>query len=264
MHNKFIVSAILLSFVALFYITGCAPAVQQETTYEKLSSERLINKLEANRRKVKTFEGTGTIAVKTSTFDNSASFKVILHKPDSIYINIYGPFGIDLAQILVTKSDFTFLESLNNTVYTGALNDNVLKEIFKIDLPLPQLIDAFTGAVNLSEHLYKEPTFFDIVQDKYLLTYIDSLQSTSTRYSIDVRDLCTVSAKHEDLKGNSLLEAEYKDFIFVEALSIPKRTVVRRQSDGQMISIEYKNVSVNKKNSVIDFKIPDDADVIKW
>ncbi|MBI2420104.1 MAG: DUF4292 domain-containing protein [Ignavibacteriales bacterium] len=246
------------------YFAGCAASTQKDEYIEKLSSERLINKLEANRRKVKSMEATGTIHVTTKDFDNSASFKIIVQKPDSIYLSIFGPFGIDLAQILVTKTDYIFLEALNNTAYTGKINNDILKEIFKINIPFNELIDAFTGSVNLSERLYKEPTFFDIVQDKYILTYIDSVAGTQARYSVDVKDLSIISSKLETMFGKPLLEGTYTNFQLVEALSIPKNISLQRKTQKESVEIEYKSVQINKKSSYIDFKLPEDATVIKW
>lgn len=255
---------LIIVFIPLIYFTGCSSSAQQEEYVERLSSERLINKLEANRRKVRSMEATGTIHVTTASFDNSASFKIIIQKPDSVYLSIYGPFGIDLAQILVTKNNFTFYEALNNTAYTGKVNQDILKDIFKINLPFNELIDAFTGAVNLSERLYKEPTFFDIVQDKYLLTYIDSSQGTRARYSVDVKDLSIIASKLENMAGKLLLEGNYSNFQLVDGLVIPKTIVLERKAQNEQVEIEYKNISINKKSTFIDFKLPEDADIIQW
>jgi len=71
-----------LSFIFLFIlnviiiITGCVPS-QPTEDYELLPSERLTNKLEANRRKIKNFDGNGTINVSTPAMDNSATFRVV-------------------------------------------------------------------------------------------------------------------------------------------------------------------------------------------
>ncbi len=97
----------LLLIDTLILIIGCVPS-QPTEDYELLPSERLTNKLEANRRKIKSFDGNGTIIVNTLEMDNSATFRVVLQKPDSIYLTIMGPFGIELAQALVTKEKFVF------------------------------------------------------------------------------------------------------------------------------------------------------------
>ena len=119
-------------------IPGCVPSKPIEDV-EILPSERLISKLEANRRRIRSFEGSGTIQIKSNKFNNSASFNVILMKPDSIYLTIMGPFGIELAQALVTKQNFVFYDALQNTAYEGESNSDVLKKFLKSILLLANL-----------------------------------------------------------------------------------------------------------------------------
>ncbi len=255
---------IFLGVIGAFLFSNCSAPKQVETPVELLSAERLINKLEANRRKIRSFEGTGTIGVKTPSFNNEASFKIVVVKPDSIQLSIYGPFGIDLAQILVTKNSFSFYEALHNTAYVGKLNNDILKEIFKIDLPLTELIDAFTGAANFSTRLYKEPDFFAIAQDKYLLTYVDSANTTITRYTVDVKDLSVISSKVEDFSDKVLMQSEYSSFIIPETVPLPQHIIVKQEKVKQYLDIYYSSINTNKKNIKIDFSIPKDADIIKW
>ncbi|RKY90393.1 MAG: hypothetical protein DRQ13_12690, partial [Ignavibacteriae bacterium] len=81
---------VIIAFLnLLLIIQGCIPSKPLDEI-ELLPSERLINKLEANRRKIKSFEGVGTIEIESELYDNSASFRVVMLKPDSIYFTIMG------------------------------------------------------------------------------------------------------------------------------------------------------------------------------
>ena len=108
---------VLISFyLIILSISGCVPSKPTEEV-EILPAERLVNKLEVNRRRIKTFEGSGTLYIKSPQLDNKASFQITLVKPDSIYLSIMGPFGIQLAQALVTNDNFIFYDALQNTAY---------------------------------------------------------------------------------------------------------------------------------------------------
>lgn len=253
----------MLTLFSFIFFEGCVPSKPTDEV-EILSSERLINKLEVNRRRIKSFEGNGTILVKNPQMNNSASFRIILQKPDSIYLTIFGPFGIELAQALVTKDDYIFYDALNNTAYQGKADDAVLRDIFRIDLSFNELIDAFIGSVNLTENLYKEPSKYEVVYDKYLITYVDSVSQKSSQYKVDVRELGITEYLLKDKNGNVAIEGKYSDFGIIEGVAIPYKIEVRNQKENQMISVEYKNLSANKKNIYVDFKIPEDATIIKW
>ena len=253
----------MLTLFSFIFFEGCVPSKPTDEV-EILSSERLINKLEVNRRRIKSFEGNGTILVKNPQMNNSASFRIILQKPDSIYLTIFGPFGIELAQALVTKDDYIFYDALNNTAYQGKADDALLRDIFRIDLSFNELIDAFIGSVNLTENLYKEPSKYEVVYDKYLITYVDSVSQKSSQYKVDVRELGITEYLLKDKNGNVAIEGKYSDFGIIEGVAIPYKIEVRNQKENQMISVEYKNMSANKKNIYVDFKIPEDATIIKW
>jgi outer membrane lipoprotein-sorting protein len=247
----------------LLLIAGCVPS-QPTEEFELLPSERLTNKLEANRRKIKSFEGTGTIFVNTPSMDNSATFKIVLLKPDTINLTILGPFGIELAQALVTKDKFTFYDAFQNTAYVGSVNSNALQSIFRINLSFEDLMDAFIGSVNLTSNLYTPPDDYFVEDDKYVMTYSDSARSYTTIYKVDVRQLAITNYEMFDPDFHSVLRGKYSDFELLETVAVPYKIMIENVMDDQKISIDYKKINVNKNNISIDFKVPDDATVIKW
>lgn len=242
---------------------GCVPSKPTDEV-EILPSERLINKLEINRRRIKSFEGAGTMTVRSGTINQSVSFKVILQKPDSLYLTMYGPFGIEIAQALVMKDNFIFYDAINNTAYEGEVDSDILSQIFKIDLTFGELTDAFIGSVNLTENLYRPPSKYDIDYDKYVLTYIDHVTGKKTIYRVDVRELGITDYQIIGADGNGLLEGKYSDFELFENVAVPFKIELQNEKFNQLVSIGYKNMTVNKRSIVIDFKVPDDAAIIKW
>jgi outer membrane lipoprotein-sorting protein len=253
----------LTILVSLFSLNGCVPS-QTSEDIEILPADRLVKKLEANRRKIRAFEGTGTIDIKSSAFNNSATFRVVMVKPDSIYFTVLGPFGIELAQTLVTKTDFVFYETLSNTVYRGDMSDDILETIFKVNLSFNDLIDALVGAVNLTDNLYKAPSTYQVVYDKYLIGYIDSTKNITYNYRVDVRDLGITDYSVKNAQGKIVLEGEYSKFGVLDGVAIPYKISVANKNDNQLITISYKNIAVNARNIFIDFKLPADATVIQW
>ena len=244
-------------------ISGCVPSKPTEEV-EILPTERLVNKLEANRRRIRSFEGNGTITIKSSQFNNSASFRIVLVKPDSIYLTFMGPFGIELAQALVTKNEFVFYDALQNTAYKGATSGDILRQIFKIDLSFSDMMDALIGSVNLTKNLYKTPNNYQVIYDKYLLTYKDSAESTTSQYEVDVRSLGILHYLLKNNDGNDILEGNYSKFEVLETVAVPAKIEVMNRKQNESVTVDYKSMIANKKNIYIDFKLPDDVSVIKW
>ena len=259
-----IINKIILPVIALiFLIEGCVPSKPIEEE-ELLSSERLINKLEANRRKIKNFEGIGVFEIESEQFNNSANFQIIMQKPDSIYFTVLGPFGIELAQALVTKDSYIFYDALQNTAYTGSANDDILKNIFKVNLTFSDLLDAFIGSVNLTSNLYKQPSNYSVEGEQYVLTYVNDESQLTSTYNVDIRQLgiTDYSLKSKDETIN--LEGKYSKFELIENVAIPFNIEILNKVQNQKVSIRYKNIDANAKGLRIKFELPGDAEIIEW
>lgn len=263
MKIKFFLLTFVLASILVSFFYGCSSSSTSEEV-EILPADRLVKKLEANRRKIRSFEGSGTLTIKTPDFNNSASFNVVMIKPDSIYLTIMGPFGIELAQALVTKKAFTFYETLSNTVYMGETNDDVLRNILRVDISFSDLLDAIIGAVNLTDRLYKNPDIYKVQNDKYVIAYNDSLQNTVSTYAIDIRNLGITQYTLKSAKGKELLIGDYTNFSLTENVATPKKISVSNKKENQYLQIEYKSISANQKEIQIDFKFPTDATIIRW
>ncbi len=164
---------IIFVFLSLLLIVSCSSEKEIVKTEKIIPANRLLKKLEGNRRKIKTFEGNGILNIKSEEFSGKTSFKIYIKKPDSIKISIYGPFGIDIAHGLFSKDKFEFYDVLKNRVIIGENSKDVLEKLFKVNLSFEDLIDAFAGAVNLTENLRKEPTDYEEIKNIYNLTYVD-------------------------------------------------------------------------------------------
>lgn len=248
---------ILLVLVTIIAVS-CVPS---KPAYEEkvLPADRLVKKLEANRRKIKTFEGSGILNVESSQIEAKASFEVYLKKPDSLKFVIYGPFGIDLAQALVTNSEFVFHDVLKNIVYKGRSDNNILKKIFHIDLSFTELIDAFAGSVNLTDKLRLEPDRFNLSDEKYQLTYFDSVANKQSEYEIQIDNLAIKNYKLFKMPNILLFEGIYSDFEIMNRVAIPYMTVIENKINNQKVTIDYRNIEVNEKLINLKLDIPSDA-----
>lgn len=261
---KLLVLSLQIIAIALtLFFNGCVPSKPLDEV-EILPSERLINKLEANRRKIKNFEGVGVLSIESEQYDNSASFRVVMQKPDSIYLTILGPFGIELAQALVTSESYIFYDALENKAYTGELNEDILRDIFKINLSFSDLMDAFVGSVNLTSNLYKQPDDYVVDYDKYILTYIDTDNELTTTYKVDIRELSITDYQLVADDGLTNIQGKYSNFEILENVAVPFTIEIQNNIADQKLHIDYRNIVANQRNVYIDFYLPDDATIVSW
>ena len=263
MKNLTKIRRVFLWLVLVVMASSCVPSkpVQEE---QILPADRLVKKIEANRRKIKTFKGTGVLSIESPEFDARGSFEVLLKKPDTVKVSIFGPFGIDLAQSFVTKDDFMFYDVMNDNLYTGKVESEVLKKIFKVDLSFEDLMDAFTGSVDLTDKLRNEPDRYRILDDGYVLTYVDSLADRESVYKIQSTDLAIVNFRLVEMPKDILFEGRYSDFRDYLGIPIPFTTTIDYYKKNQKLKIEYRNVDVNEDLGNLKLVIPSDVNRIEW
>ncbi|MEE9431391.1 MAG: DUF4292 domain-containing protein [Melioribacteraceae bacterium] len=255
---------IVLFSLLVAILASCTSTKKVKTVEEILPPNRLVKRLEANRRKIKTFEGSGVMKIETPKINAKASFEVFVKKPDSIKLSIYGPFGIDIAQAVVTNSEFEFHDVLRNTVYKGRTDNNLLKKVFHIDLSFSELIDAFAGAVNLTSKLRGTPSNYKLEDDNYILTYTDTNSTKKSIYEIKTSNLAIGNYKLFASRNNLLFEGDYSKFKLYNKVAIPRKTTVENKRQNQKVEIEYRSVTVNEKLESLKIEIPTDAKVIEW
>jgi outer membrane lipoprotein-sorting protein len=247
----------------IIFLEGCAPAKQIQEE-RMISADRLIKRLEANRRKIKSFNAKGSIAVKNSEMDTKSNFQVEIKRPDSVKISLFGPFGIDLASIMVTPDNFLFYNAMENKCYKGKVKPGIMKELVKVDISFDQLVDIMTGSVNLTDKLNKEPDKFEFIDGNYLMTYTDSIVSKKEIYVVNTEDFEILEYKVTDLKNVGFLDAKYSDFKKNEDVTAPTLIDFNDNRNNQAIKIDYRTININKESDNLKLIIPDDAQIIEW
>lgn len=249
---------------SIFIIIGCSAEKEIKTSEKIIPANRLLRKMEGNRRKIKTFQGTGTMRVKSEKFSGKTSFEIFIKKPDSIKISIYGPFGIDVAHGLFSDGSFIFYDVLRNRVFSGNESKDVLEKLFKINLTFEDLLDSFTGAVNLTSKLRSEPSEYEILEDIYNLTYIDSVAKKKSTYRVTKDDLKITEYIVSAINGKELLLCQYSKFRKYEDVPIPSVLLIRNKDKRQSVNIEYKKIKVNEEIKSLSIQLPTDVELIEW
>lgn len=244
--------------VSIFYSCSASKSIEE---VESPSAERIVKRIEANRRKIKSFVGTGIIYVYTKELNTKSNFKVEIRKPDSLKINFYGPFGIELAKALITQKDFVFLDMINNKAMKGKTNSQTIKNVLKVNFPHDEIIDAATGFINLTNKISLTPTINKNDDSILELVYPDSLSKVITKIILDVESMRLQRYFITNLNNKVLYQAEYSEYKKVDDVSVPFKIEIQDLENNQKLKIEYRKVEINKLNDNLKIEVPEDASV---
>jgi hypothetical protein len=144
------------------------------------------------------------------------------------------------------------------------VNDNVLHNIFKVNLTFSDILDAFLGSVNLTPNLYKQPSNYSVDGEEYVLTYTDDDKKLTTIYRVDILQLGITDYKFVSSDGSINLEGNYSKFELIENVAIPFNIEITNKVENQKVKIRYNNIYANAKGLKVKFDLPVDAEIIEW
>ena len=250
----------LVSLVAVL-LAGCASVPKPDLAGKTVNPETVQRIVRGNYEKVHSMTGSGTISVETPETAQSGSFELFLRKPDSVLVNIEGPFGISVGSILITREEFVFYNSLQNQLITGPVTSANLSRIFRVKLTFDELMTLFTGGSFLASD-DALPDTVTVEESQYVLLYRNT--DGSRRYWLDPLSLLITRIQHLDPKGKLTLEERYEKFRTYGDASLPRFIRVTQHTSQRMIGVTFSSLAINTGGSPLVVDIPKNAERIRW
>jgi outer membrane lipoprotein-sorting protein len=229
--------------LSVLIIFGCAGSRQMSKI--KINTAAELQKYFTGRdAKIHTFTGSGSITIETPESANNARFNVKIKKPDSLLIELTGPFGISVGTLMLSRQSYIFYNSLENRVQRGSAGINSLKPIVNLDFSFDDVINLFTGS-----YLYSSIDFskanFETYENKFSLKEYN-LPSIK-EVSIDKKSNNPFQYSELDKDGKLKLDAQAKRYDDVDGISMPYwiRVILAKEHKG--VTIAYDEINLNKQ-----------------
>lgn len=255
---------ILFSSIAvLFY--SCSGSQQQSEDLNPISIKELKSRINQNSILIETLEASGNIAFDSPDNSGSGWLELRIKKPDTVYVKIEGPFGISIANALITRSDFIYYNVQDNKVISGPSTDINIGAVLRIKVSFDDLINGFTGSFILTENA-NDSSNADVEKNSYLIKNpkgkeIEKFFVEPTFFRLKKYNVIGV-------RNESLVEVDYSDYqeesVSPSKVYFPHNIIIKNPQKNQSVYIEYVNKEINKKDLSFKMKIPKSAKVVKW
>jgi len=240
---------------------GCAATSSLRTATRTITPELVQESVRVNQERVHSMRGEGNLAVETPEIAQSASFVIMLKKPDSLLVEIRGPFGIEIGTALLTRREFLFYNSMQNRLISGPMNPTNLGRVFRMSLTFDELLDLVAGGTFFPEDR-TAPDSFTSEEERLVLTY--NRGQGKRRYLIDPASLLIETIQHFDSQGKLVFEQRFKNFRAVEGTTLPFHVRMTQHRERRRVTLSYSEVSINTNAVEFNFNIPTNADRVRW
>ena len=249
------------SLLVLLVLGGCASIPTANLAGKTITPDMVQRTVRVNRERVRSLNGEGTISVESLEMAQSGSFELVLRKPDSILVKIEGPFGIHVGSALLTRSGFTFYNSIQNQLVTGSVNAANLNRIFRVSLTFDELLNLFTGG-SFFEGDQDSPDSVAVEDNQFVMSFGNS--GGTRRYWIDPATLLITKIQHTDALGKLVLEERFDKFRTAGEASLPRQIRLTQHQAHRVVAVAFSSLAINVDTAPLVLEIPTNAERVRW
>jgi outer membrane lipoprotein-sorting protein len=247
--------------LSLLIIAGCRTTSNLNLDSRSISSKEVQDVVRQHHARIHSMKGEGRISIETPDIAQSGSFTLKLQKPDSVLIELQGPFGIKVGSALVTRTEFLFYNSLENQLITGFSSTENLSRIFHVQISFDELLNLFSGGDFFDSDLHAPDA---IRTDDGQFVFIYSLGTSSRQYWINPNTMYIQKIQFLDRSGKLAFEQVFSNFENSDGFAIPHNISIKQPKTQQMLALKYYDIAVNTDTLRFTFTIPHNAERIHW
>jgi len=255
----------LILLTGAFILSACSASQQEEKELQKIPVKKIKQKVNEISRTIETLEANGTISFDSPEMSSSGSIEIKIKKPDTVYVKIEGPFGIDIAIALISRNEFTYYNVQENKVITGPSSDINIGAILKIKVSFDELLNSFSGSFHFDDEL-TDSTEAASENNSYVLLVNKTF--AKQKYYVEPNNYFINRYSLLDAANKPLLDVNYTNFNkeTVEGMSInfPNSITINRPENKQTVWLDYDSKEINKKNLTFKLKVPKSAKIVRW
>lgn len=231
---------------AALIAAGCAGSAPPATRGRTLAPAEVMARVLERDARIASLGGGGSITIESPDGSASGSFDLALKKPDSMRVDLSGPFGIRFGTLMLSRNAFLFYNRMENTALVGKPDGRTLNAMFRLRMEFDEILHAFTGE-------FTAPGPADSIESSavdgglYVLRYRAAGPARSVReYRVDGDDFVVTSYRLLDSTGKPLVTAVTSDPD--DAGGIPVRKLVRVifPRERRAVTIAYDDIRLNE------------------
>jgi hypothetical protein len=256
--QPFLVSSVLIS---ILFLAGCGGSRGLDTT-KPIAPEDVISLTRERNAQVRAVTGFGTISIDTPELSNAGNIEVRLLKPDSLLFEITGPFGVRAAKGLITGSNFTFYNGLENTVAEGATTAKNMKNILRLSMEFRDALDIISGTMRIAPRDSNMRMTGKLEDNYYRITYSDA--NWIEEYLVSLAYQSVKQYTRRDSRGEIVEDITFKDFRKKSGLFMPGIISIERLPTQESLVLSYEQFTLNDLPVDFEFKVPKSARKIRY
>jgi len=246
---------ISIAVLSAILAAGCS-APKGIDTSGPLTPESVMAAVAARNARILTLQGGGSISVETADLSNTGNIQLRLKLPDSLWVDITGPFGIGIARGVFTSRDFIYYSGYENTVVRGLTTAANLRSILRIPIEFNR-IRAFIAGMGFDDAPREAAPVGELKDDVYRITY--KTRDETHEYAVHTSYEAITRYTRRSAAGQIIEEIRYRDFRRKSDLYIPTIISMTRPGNSENLTLTFERLTLNESPVDFRFRYPKNA-----
>ena len=251
-----LISRLFLASSLLLLLQSCAPTGGLDSS-RPVDPQTVMTRVDGQSAALSGLTGYGKISIDTPEMSNTGSISIKVIKPDSLSLEISGPFGVTVARGLVTKRDFRFYNGLENTVLEGETNATNLRRVLRLSIEFSDIIDVVTGTMTFRQRPEGSVPEGRYEDNDYHLVFRG--EDETCEYWVDSKYVSVRRFLRRNDEGTITEEINFKEFREKNGVFVPQVISISRPLLEESLVLVYENISVNDFPIQMAISIPSSA-----
>ncbi|MFN4111146.1 MAG: DUF4292 domain-containing protein [Ignavibacteria bacterium] len=252
---------IQLLIIVVFSLNIISCGTSKKVINYEISFDEINESLKINYDKMKSYSANGSAELNLNEIKLTVQFDLQVLKPSSATIDLFGPFGFEIASAYLKDDSINIYIAIDNQLIKTSFSSNRINasefgEVFKrIIYPL------FFGYFNIdviegdsTKYISTEEKFGVI---KFLKNSVLEIYYDRSKYFFSE----IAFSKNFSNKKVLISFQELKEF---NGIKFPMRIDIINEDTQESISISFKKIEFNKINEELQFSVPENVKVKEW
>lgn len=247
--------------ILTLYLVSCSSTKNIEQ--KPFNIHDVIENINKSGEKLKSLKGSGNISLENESGGNSGNFRATLLKPDSLYISITGPFGINIVKAFIERDTFLFHDAFNNVIVTGKTSKKNINEIFRVNIGFEDMMSIVSCVPDFSRENGIIPQINPNFNDNEAVIIYEK-EGDIIKYYLNLENRYITKRIVYSGSGKITREEKYQSYYKFNDTWIPRSIQITLPIENQSLSLYFEKQEFNTKDLNFSVPIPKDTKVLHW
>lgn len=256
MKNLFL---IFINFVFTLFLISCSTSKMK--VEPDLSLEEINSFMKSNYDKIESYSGNGNIQLNLLKLKTNLDFYISVKKPDRVLMDIFGPLGIDVGTLYINDDSILVYNSINEQLIITNFSSPSLQKILFNDLDKEMIYSLFFGYIDLEKFSSDSS---ELINDEEIIKLVKYSGEEKKEFYYSKRSKYIVKIKFFRNSSEPVFEMSISEIKKYNGLIFPVKIILTNLKTDESIALKLKEIDFNNLNDELEFKYPENVQVLRW